>query len=136
MSRVVHFEIQASDVEMISKFYSDVFGWQINEWILPGVEMTDENRYWLIGTGKDDAPGIDGGMLIRQGDKPAEGQPVNGYVCIIDTPSIDTTLEKVRKAGGQVTVKKMPVTGMGWAAYCIDPDGNIFGLMEEDQNAK
>jgi uncharacterized protein len=136
MSRIVHFEIQASDVEKTTKFYADVFGWKINEWIIPGVEMIDENRYWLVGTGPDGEPGIDGGMLIRQGDKPLEGQPVNAYVCIIDTPSLDSTLENVRKAGGQVTVEKMPVMGMGWAAYCKDPDGNIFGLMQEDENAK
>jgi hypothetical protein len=136
MSRVVHFEIQASDVEKITKFYASVFGWGISEWIIPGVEMIDENRYWLVGTGPDSEPGIDGGMLIRQGDKPVDGQPVNAYVCIIDTPSLDTTLENVRNAGGQVTVEKMPVMGMGWAAYCKDPDGNIFGLMEEDENAK
>ena len=135
MSKVMHFEIQAYDVERITKFYTDVFGWEINEWILPNVEMTDENRYWLVSTGPDDEAGINGGMLIRQGEKPKEGQPVNAYVCIIDTASIDKTLENVVQSGGEVTVDKMPVTGMGWSAYCKDPDGNIFGLMEEDQNA-
>ena len=136
MGRVMHFEVHASDIEKIAKFYADVFGWEINEWVLPDVEMADENRYWLVGTGSEEAPGINGGMMIRRGEQPKEGQPVNAYVCVIDTASIDTTLENVRKAGGEVTVEKMPVPGMGWSAYCKDPDGNIFGLMEEDQNAK
>ena len=135
MSRVAHFEIQASDVDKVVKFYADVFGWEINEWVIPGVEMEDEDRYWLVGTGEESEPGINGGMLIRNGEKPEDGQPVNAYVCIIDTPSLDVTLEKVQKAGGRVTVGKMPVQGMGWAAYCKDPDGNIFGLMEEDDHA-
>jgi len=135
MSRVMHFEIQASDVEKISKFYSEVFGWEIHEWIFPNVEMVDENRYWLVGTGSEEEAGINGGMLIRQGEKPKDGQPVNAYVCIIDTASIDTTLEKVKQYGGEVTVDKIPIIGMGWSAYCKDPDGNIFGLMEEDENA-
>ena len=136
MSRVMHFEIQASDVERITKFYKGVFGWEINEWILPNVEMADENRYWLVTTGSEDEAGINGGMLIRQGEKPKDGQPVNAFVCIIDTASIDKTLENVRKFGGEVTVDKMPVFGMGWSAYCTDPDGNIFGLMEDDEKAQ
>ena len=136
MSKVMHFEIQASNVERIAKFYADVFGWEINEWVLPNVEMADENRYWLVGTGSEEEAGINGGMLIRQGEKPKVEQPVNAYVCIIDTASIDKTLEAVVQSGGEVTVDKMPVIGMGWSAYCKDPDGNIFGLLEEDENAK
>ena len=136
MSRVVHFEVHASDVEKIAKFYAEVFGWEINEWVLPDVEMADENRYWLVGTGPEKEAGINGGMMIRRGDQPKDGQPFNAYVCIIDIPSIVTALEDVRRAGGEVTVGKMAVPGMGWAAYCKDPDGNIFGLMEEDENAK
>ena len=135
MSRVMHFEIYASDVEKIAKFYTDVFGWEITEWVLPGVEMADENRYWLVGTGPDSEAGINGGMLIRQSDLPKDKQPVNAYVCIIDVDSIDEAIENVQKAGGQITVSKMVVSGMGWSAYCKDPDGNIFGLMEEDENA-
>jgi len=135
MSRVTHFEVHASDVEKIAKFYADVFGWEINEWVLEGVEMEDENRYWLVGTGPEGEAGINGGMMIRRGELPKDGQPVNAYVCIIDVKSIDGTLANVGKAGGMVTVEKMAVPGMGWAAYCKDPDGNIFGVMEEDENA-
>jgi predicted enzyme related to lactoylglutathione lyase len=136
MSRVVHFEVHASDVEKIAKFYADVFGWETNEWVLTDVEMADENRYWLVSTGPESEPGINGGMLIRKSESPLDGQPVNAFVCIIDIPSIDTTLKNVQGAGGEVTVEKMAVPGMGWAAYCKDPDGNIFGLMEEDENAQ
>jgi predicted enzyme related to lactoylglutathione lyase len=30
----------------------------------------------------------------------------------------------------------MAVPGVGWLAYCIDPEGNTFGLMERDPNAR
>lgn len=30
---------------------------------------------------------------------------------------------------------KMPIKGVGWLAYCKDLDGNIFGMMEVDENA-
>jgi len=135
MNRVVHFEIHASEPEKLAKFYQDVFGWEINEWEIPGVELEDKDRYWQVGTGEEREPGIDGGLMLRQGEAPVEGQAVNAYVCVLDTQDIDGALEKVRKAGGSVTVPKMPVQGVGWAAYCKDPDGNIFGLMQEDESA-
>jgi predicted enzyme related to lactoylglutathione lyase len=31
MNRVVHFEIHASDVEKMKKFYTDVFGWEMQQ---------------------------------------------------------------------------------------------------------
>jgi predicted enzyme related to lactoylglutathione lyase len=30
----------------------------------------------------------------------------------------------------------MPIPGMGWLAYCKDTEGNIFGMMQGDPNAK
>lgn len=33
MNRVVHFEIQANDIERAKKFYGDVFGWEFPEWM-------------------------------------------------------------------------------------------------------
>jgi len=30
----------------------------------------------------------------------------------------------------------MPVPGMGYLANCVDTEGNIFGLWEEDAKAK
>ena len=38
---------------------------------------------------------------------------------------------------GQVEIQpKMPIPGMGWVAYYKDPDGNIFGMIQNDQKAK
>ena len=58
MPRVVHFEIHADDPERAVNFYQDVFGWQIVKWEGP-------QDYWLITTGPDDEPGINGGLMKR-----------------------------------------------------------------------
>jgi hypothetical protein len=29
----------------------------------------------------------------------------------------------------------MPISGVGWLVYCKDTEGNIFGMMQEDQGA-
>jgi len=33
-------------------------------------------------------------------------------------------------------VPKMPIPGVGWLAYAKDTEGNIFGIMQPDANAK
>ncbi|MBK6486721.1 MAG: VOC family protein [Gemmatimonadetes bacterium] len=135
MNRVVHFEIHAAEPKRAAEFYRAVFGWEIKEWVLPGIEMPNENRYWRVTTGSGDAPGIDGGIVFRRADAPVEGQAVNSYVCTIGVASVDGSVDAVRAAGGHLAVPKMPIIGVGWLAYCKDPEGNIFGVMQDDPGA-
>jgi uncharacterized protein len=126
MPRVVHFEVHAEDPERAVRFYSTLFGWSFQNW---GGPMD----YWLITTGPDDQPGINGGMMRRMGA--IDGQAVIAYVCTIDVASVDETLEKALGLGGQVALPKMPVPGVGWLAYAKDSEGNIFGMMQNDPSA-
>ena len=45
-------------------------------------------------------------------------------------------MEQVRKLSGKTISQKMPVPGMGWLANCVDTEGNVFGLLEENPGAK
>jgi predicted enzyme related to lactoylglutathione lyase len=128
MPRVVHFEIHAADPERAVAFYGRVFGWEFSKWDGP-------MPYWLIRTGPAGTPGIDGGLVLRQGAPPAEGQAVNAYVCTVDVPALDDSLGKVAGAGGTQVVPKMPIPGIGWLAYVKDTEGNILGLMQNDPSA-
>jgi predicted enzyme related to lactoylglutathione lyase len=127
MSRVVHFEIHAGQPERAIQFYRDVFGWEFTKWNGP-------QAYWLIKTGPDSDPGINGGMIQRQGG--IDGQAVTSYVCTIQIASVDDCLRKVQAHGGTTVVPKMPIPGIGWLAYCKDSEGNIVGVMHRDANAK
>ena len=60
MPRVVHFELSADDPERAIKFYENAFGWKTEKWAGP-------MDYWLIMTGPEDEPGIDGGLSKREG---------------------------------------------------------------------
>lgn len=126
MPRVVHFEIYADDVKQAINFYQKVFGWEINQW--------GSEDYWLITTGPDNEPGINGGLLKRRGGQ--KGDAVIAYVCTIDVPSVDDYVAWVQSNGGSVALPKMPVPGVGWLAYCKDTDGNIFGMMQADPEAQ
>ncbi|HVS36019.1 MAG TPA: VOC family protein [Gemmataceae bacterium] len=129
MSRVVHFEIHAEKPERAAKFYAAVFGWTIQKWAGPV-------DYWLITTGSAEQRGIDGGLLLRRGPAPAEGQPVNAYVCTISVASVDDSVAAVIANGGTIVLAKMPVPGVGWAAHAKDTEGNIFGMLQPDPAAK
>lgn len=128
MPRVVHFEIHATEPDRVVGFYHELLGWEVLTWDGPV-------DYRLVSTGSRELPGIDGGITARRGAAPAEGQPVNAFVCTIEVESLDTTMARVGPLGGSLVVPKMPVPGIGWLAYAKDPDGNLFGLMQTDPTA-
>jgi len=136
MNRIIHFEIHAGDPERAVKFYRDVFGWEINELVIPGVQMKDENRYWLVTTGPETEPGVNGGIVFRRGPAPADEQAVNAYVCTLGVANLKESVDKVLKSGGSIALSRMPVKGIGWWASCRDTEGNIFGMMQQDTNAR
>jgi predicted enzyme related to lactoylglutathione lyase len=122
MPRVVHFDLPVDDPERAINFYSQVFGWNFNKWEGP-------IEYWLITTGPDEEIGINGGMARRrQADDPV--------VNTIGVPSVDQYIEKITTAGGEVLQPKMAIPGVGWYVSCQDPEGNVFGLMEDDPSAR
>ena len=120
MPRVVHFEISADDPDQAARFYTDVFSWKINKWDGP-------QEYWLITTGEGE-PGIDGGLMRRQG-------PSNGTVNTVDVPDLDVYVKRVESKGGKVVAPRMTVPGVGYLAYCQDPAGNTFGILQSDPAA-
>jgi len=63
-------------------------------------------------------------------------QTPTGTVNTVDVPNIDEYMEKATTAGGTIVAPKMAVPGVGWMCYIMDPEGNVFGLMESDENAK
>ena len=98
MSRVVHFEIQADDVERAKAFYAAVFDWSFQDY----GEFT-ATAYWGIVTGPEDQTGINGGLLQRPAPAPAPGQGTNAFVCTVGVGDYDETERRILEAGGQVS---------------------------------
>ena len=127
MARAVHFEIHAANPPALIAFYTTLFGWTFNKW--------DGGEYWMIHTGPDDQPGINGGLIPRRGDLPAAMAAVNAFVITVDVDDVEACVSRARSAGGSVALPTMAVHGIGWLAYVKDPDGNIFGMMQTDTEA-
>ena len=49
--------------------------------------------------------------------------------------NLDESLAAVEAHGGKCVLPKMPVSGVGWLAYCKDTEGHIFGMMQPDSAA-
>jgi predicted enzyme related to lactoylglutathione lyase len=122
MPRVVHFEINADNPERAAEFYSKVFGWKISKWDGP-------MPYWLVTTGEKGQPGIDGGIQKRT-------EPKGTTYNTVDVPDVDEFVNKIKRAGGKVLKPKNTIPGVGFFAYCEDTEGNIFGVLQPDMNAK
>jgi predicted enzyme related to lactoylglutathione lyase len=73
--------------------------------------------------------GINGGLL-------ASGGPVKSTTNTIQVDSVDATAAAVKSAGGKQHSPKAAIPGVGYFAYCEDTEGNVFGLMQNDTNAK
>jgi len=124
MNRVVHFEIYTDDPASARPFYEHVFGWQFKKFEGGPFE------YWLVTTGDDKDPGINGGLL-----RPREGQEA-GTINTIAVDSLDETIKRIEERGGKICVPKMAIPKVGWLAYAMDPTGIILGIMEPDTEAK
>jgi len=123
MPTLCHFEIPADDIDNIRMFYADLFGWKI--------EKNDlESEYWIITTTKlDGGEGVSGAIEKRH-------SPQHHITCNFCVQSVDEYSAKVQELGGKVFIPKSAVPGIGYYAYCLDPEGNYFVIWETDKSAK
>lgn len=124
MDKVVHFEIPYDNKIRASKFYSEIFGWQLLD--IP------EMDYTLVHAAKTDKnnmvvePGAINGGLFQRND--SAKQPM----IVIGVKSIDETIKKIVAAGGKVVTPKVPIPN-GSYARIADSEGNVIGLADESK---
>ncbi len=110
---VVHFEIGCQDKAKTSAFYSEAFGWKI-----------DDGPMGAIDTGS--AAGIPG-HVASLGHEPY--QFTHFYV---QTDDVAASLKKVEDLGGNTIVPPVPIP-TGTFAWFADPEGNVVGLWKPNR---
>jgi uncharacterized protein len=125
MSKVVHFEIPADDLDRAKNFYGSVFGWELQTMPMNGGEYTsvkttdvDEQTQMPAEPGA-----INGGMFVRD-------ERLTSPVITIDVDGIDDALKQIEAEGGTTVTPRTQIPGMGAFAYFKDPEGNVLGLWE------
>ena len=131
MSRVIHFEIHAADVQRAVAFYQAVFGWQVQDW-----SQVAGMPYFGVVTGAEGTPGINGAIMQRQGPNPEVGGPVAGGVLTLGSEDFDATAAAIAEAGGTVALAKHAIPGMAWQGYFHDTENNVFGVHQPDPQAR
>jgi predicted enzyme related to lactoylglutathione lyase len=121
-NRIVHFEIEATDRERVKTFYSQAFGWQMQQM---GEEM---GSYVVVTTGDPKEPGgINGGIFVNPS---AGSKELNAYSCVVGVENIDQAMANVKSAGGQLLGDKMDIPSVGTYVRCRDTEGNIFSMLQ------
>jgi predicted enzyme related to lactoylglutathione lyase len=120
MPTIVHFDIAADDPQRARKFYELLFGWKMQG--PPG--MVD---YYLIETEDlNGHTGVGGGLGKR-------GDPSQRITAYFGVDNIDEYSERVTRLGGKILMPKMPVPGWGYLSTCMDTEGNVFGIWQEEK---
>jgi len=123
MPTVEHIDISADDIKRAREFYESLFDWKMQA----PQGMTD--YYLFTSSGLKGQTGVGGGL----GQRSFPGQTIINYIGV---NSVDEYAEKVKKLGGKIVQPKMAVQGMGYMVVCSDTENNLFGLWQDDPNAK
>lgn len=123
MNPVVHFEMPYKDQKRLSKFYTNVFGWEMEylpkmgSYVLVTTSPLDKNRMHKR------KGAINGGFYPR-------GDYGNTPHLVISVDKLDQHMEVVKKAGGKVTGKPMDIPGIGKFVMISDSEGNRVGMLQ------
>jgi predicted enzyme related to lactoylglutathione lyase len=114
--QIVHFEIPADDTGASQAFWGSLFGWQFRAF--PG-----PFEYHMTRIGEQTGAAITNMEPGKRGTR-----------AYFSVDEINAGAARVRELGGQAG-DPMPVPGMGWFSTCTDPQGNEFGLWQNDEAA-
>lgn len=111
---VMWFEIAGRDLDGLTRFYTELFGWAVN--------ADNPMKYGMVDTGT--STGIPGGIFAA-GDDGAEY--VSVYVAVADLPG---ALVRAEDLGAKVVQPVTQVPDGPQIAMITDPEGHRIGLLQ------
>jgi predicted enzyme related to lactoylglutathione lyase len=118
-SNLASFAIHADDVQRCRQFYESVFQWRFEPWGPPD--------FYLVHTGDDDNPGVQG-LLHKRQESRGVGGP-NCFECTIAVVDLDAVSAAIKTHGGRILMEKAPIPGVGVLTKFADTEGNVVGAM-------
>ena len=119
MPNLASFAIHADDVQRCRALYEAVFGWRFEPWGPPD--------FYLVHTGTDEHPGIQGLLHKRQQPRGAGGP--NCFECTIAVAELEPVNDAIVRNGGRIIMESAPVPTVGVLTKFEDPEGNLVGAM-------
>ncbi|GAA1869755.1 VOC family protein [Pseudonocardia ailaonensis] len=118
-ANLASFALHVDDVDRARRFYEAVFGWDFEPWGPPG--------FYLVHTGTDESPGIQG--LMHRREEPRTGTGLNGIEPTFAVDDVDAVAEAVQAHGGTITFAASAIPGVGRLMRFLDTEGNDIGAM-------
>ncbi len=116
---VVHFEILGKDADRLQRYYSDLFGWEI--------DSDNPMNYGIVqreGNVNADGVGIGGGVGVGP-----EGHP--GHVTFyVEVPDVEAALAKAESLGGSRVMGPEKVMDQIEVGLFNDPEGHLVGVVK------
>lgn len=130
---VVHFEMPAKDRKRVSSFYTNVFGWNMNQ-------LGDEMGGYLVAqtTETDENNMVQTKGTINGGFWQTDEENVPPHI-VIAVDDIQASMKKVEEAGGKViggatgAGKVDDIPGIGLYISFSDTEGNRVGMLQPNQ---
>jgi uncharacterized protein len=117
------FAIHVDDIDRARAFYEGVFGWVFEPWGPPG--------FYLIHTGDEASPGIQG--LMHKRNVPRSGTGQNGFEPTFAVEDVEAVAAKVVACGGKVTMGPATIPTVGTLLRFDDTEGNDVGAMRYEK---
>jgi len=116
---VVHFEVVGKDGEKLQRYYSELFGWEIN--------ADNPMKYGMVPReGNVSAEGVGIGGGVGQGPDGYPGH-VTFYVLV---PDVEAALAKAESLGGTRIMGPEKPMDMVVIGLFNDPEGHVIGIVE------
>ena len=110
-------ELYTPDIDASAAFYRNLLGWEITP-AEPGEPLTTEVHH--------------DGRLIGSFEPAEEAHGDPGWRVSFMVDDVRTAAGAVERAGGNVVVEPTRVTETMAYALASDPDGNVIGLLEDE----
>jgi uncharacterized protein len=122
-SPIVHFEVIGSDGERLKSYYSELFGWELQDFGGPMNYATVDRE----GNTAADGAGIGGGI-----GGSSELEPENGHATFyVEVRDIRSAIDKAEELGGKRVMGPEEVPGQGIEIALVnDPEGHVVGMVE------
>ncbi len=126
LNSVVHFEMPSKNKKRTQKFYSDVFGWNME---LLNEKMGNYLMAYTAETDKDGmvkTPGaINGGFFDYKNEK-----GFNMPHLVIAVENLQKSMKDITTQGGELFGDMMDIPGIGKYISFKDTDDNLVGMLE------
>jgi predicted enzyme related to lactoylglutathione lyase len=118
---VVHFEVIGKDGDKLQKYYSELFGWEI--------DSNNEMNYGMVpresNAAADGNFGIGGGVA---GGPPGYEGHVTFYVAV---PDVEAALAKAESLGGKRIMGPEKIMDTVELGQFSDPEGHVIGVVKD-----